>query len=209
MTDLPERYLDDMDDRTQMDGEPIEKTDLERALKTSMREAEAFEEELRKIATANFENAEEFRAWAQNGARFSLESPVMLGKPEEEIGGIISSRGIGKVIEPRITRDEAISRMEEAEDENARLKFALSWYQSGMHCPHCGASEDNQTITYMYGAQTECSVCLAKGPEANRSRGAAKAEAGAWELWHHREPPPEDVTRKTLSVIENTGSEMI
>ena len=29
MTDLPERYLDDMDDRTQMDGEPIEKTELE------------------------------------------------------------------------------------------------------------------------------------------------------------------------------------
>ncbi len=126
----------------------------------------------------------------------------MLGKPEEEIGGIIPER-------PRITRDEAISRMEEAKDENARLKFALSWYQSGMHCPHCGAYEDNQTITHPaflsdYGTQTECSVCLAKGPEANRSRGAAKAEAGAWELWHHREPPPEDVTRKTLAIIENT-----
>ena len=147
---------------------------LDAALQQKAR-ADAFEEELRKIATAslaNFENAEEFRAWAQNGARFRLESPVMFGKPEA-----------------RITRDEAISRMEEAEEENARLKFALSWYQSGMHCPHCGASEDNQTITYMYGTQTECSVCLAKGPEANRSRGAAKAEAGAWELWHHREPP--------------------
>ncbi len=93
---------------------------LDAALQQEAR-ADAFVEELRKIATANFENAVEFRAWAQNGARFRLDSPVMFGKPDE---------GIER---PRITRDEAISRMEEAKDENARLKFALSWYQSGMH----------------------------------------------------------------------------
>ncbi len=130
-------------------------------------------------------------------------------KTELEEGDSCPEQSTNPPERPRITRDEAISRMEEAKDENARLKFALSWYQSGMHCPHCGASEDNQTITHPaflsdYGTQTECSVCLAKGPEANRSRGAAKAEAGAWELWHHREPPPEDVTRKTLAIIENT-----
>ncbi len=50
---------------------------LDTALQQNAR-ADAFEEELRNIATAklaNFENAEEFRAWAKTGRGSGLSHP--------------------------------------------------------------------------------------------------------------------------------------